>query len=93
MVMPGCREIGLTSAGFMIFVGVNCVMMYVPFRTHASGGSLLPQALTLLLLAFGLGSLMFWGIRGAGRPVGVGLMVGWLFMTLISAGYLTGLHP
>jgi hypothetical protein len=89
---PGFREIGLTTTGFVIFVIVDSIMMYAPFRTHGST-NLLPQAVTLALLAFGLGALMIWSIRGACRPVGVGLMLGWVFMTLISAGYLTGLNP
>jgi hypothetical protein len=89
---PGCREIGLTTTGFVIFVIVDSIMMYVPFRTHSST-NLLPQAITLALLAFGLGALMIWNIRGACRPVGVGMMLGWVFMTLISAGYFTGLNP
>jgi hypothetical protein len=89
---PGCREIGLTTTGFVIFVIVDSIMMYAPFRTHSST-NLLPQAITLVLLAFGLGALMIWHIRGACRPVGVGMMLGWVFMTLISAGYFTGLNP
>jgi hypothetical protein len=89
---PGCREIGLTTAGFVLFVSVDSIMMYAPFRM-AGATSLLPQAITLVLLAFGLGSLMIWSIRGAWRPVGVGMMIGWVFMTLISAGFFTGLNP
>jgi hypothetical protein len=67
-------------------------MMYAPFRMEETP-SLLPQLLTLLLLAFGLGGLLVWHIRGGWRPFGVGLMLGWLFMTLVSAGFLTGLNP
>jgi hypothetical protein len=89
---PGCREVGLTTTGFVIFVIVDSIMMYAPFRTHSST-NLLPQAVTLALLAFGLGPLLIWSIRGACRPVGVGMMLGWVFMTLISAGYFTGLNP
>jgi hypothetical protein len=89
---PGCREIGLTTTGFAIFVTVDSIMMYTPFRTPGPT-SLLPQAITLALLAFGLGALMIWSIRGAARPVGAGMMLGWVFMTLISAGYFTGLNP
>jgi hypothetical protein len=89
---PGCREIGLTTTGFVIFVMVDSIMMYTPFSTPGST-SLLPQALTLALLAFGLGGLLVWSIRGAFRPVGLGIMLGWVFMTLISAGYFTGLNP
>jgi hypothetical protein len=89
---PGCREIGLTTTGFAIFVSVDSIMMYTPFRLSGPT-SLLPQAITLLFLAFGLGTLLVWTIRGAWRPVGIGMMLGWVFMTLISAGYFTGLNP
>jgi hypothetical protein len=89
---PGCREIGLTITGFVIFVSIDSVMMYTPFRISGPT-SLLPQAITLLFLAFGLGTLLVWSIRGAWRPVGIGLILGWVFMTLISAGYFTGLNP
>jgi hypothetical protein len=89
---PGCREIGLTVTGFAIFISVDSVMMYTLFRISGPS-SLLPQAVTLLFLAFGLGTLMVWTIRGAWRPVGIGMMLGWVFMTLISAGYFTGLNP
>ncbi len=91
-VAPGCREIGLTTTGFVIFVSVDSVMMYTPFRISGPT-NLLPQAIALLFLAFGLGALMIWSIRGAWRPVGIGMMLGWVFMTLISAGYFTGLNP
>jgi hypothetical protein len=89
---PGCRDLAVTIAGFGTFVLVDCVMMYAPFRMEETP-SLLPQLLTLLLLAFGLGGLLVWHIRGGWRPFGVGLMLGWLFMTLVSAGFLTGLNP
>ncbi|MBC6466795.1 hypothetical protein HKK74_14970 [Actinomadura alba] len=89
---PGCRDLAATVAGFGTFILVDCVMMYAPLQMKETP-SLLPQMLTLLLLAFGLGGLLVWQIRGAWRPFGVGMMLGWLFMTLISAGFLTGLNP
>lgn len=88
----GCREMGLTTAGFVTFVMIDSVMMYAPFRTK-DAPNLTPQMITLLLLAFGLGGMMVWHIRGAWRPVGVGMMLAWVFLTLVSAGFLTGLNP
>lgn len=88
----GFRDLAVTTAGFATFVLVDCVMMYAPFRMK-DAPSLMPQLITLLLLAFGLGGMLVWHIRGAWRPFGVGMMLGWVFMTLISAGFLTGLNP
>jgi hypothetical protein len=88
----GCRDLAVTTAGFATFVLVDCVMMYAPFQMK-DAPSLMPQLITLLLLAFGLGGMLVWHIRGAWRPFGVGMMLGWVFMTLISAGFLTGLNP
>ncbi|MGH3389510.1 MAG: hypothetical protein ACRDOO_11610 [Actinomadura sp.] len=88
----GCRDVALTTAGFAVFVLIDVVMMYTPFRMRDEP-SLLPQLLTLVLLAFGLGGLLVWQVRGIWRPFGIGLMLGWVFATLISAGFLTGLNP
>ena len=89
---PGCREIGSAVAGFATFVLVDGVMMLAPFSMKEQP-SLLPQALTLLLLAFGLGGMLVWHIKGAWRPYGFGMMFGWVFVTVASAGYLTGINP
>ncbi|MBC6457110.1 hypothetical protein HKK72_04210 [Actinomadura sp. HBU206391] len=89
---PGCRDLAVMVAGFGTFILIDCVMMYAPFQMKEAP-SLLPQLLTLLLLAFGLGGLLVWHVRGAWRPFGIGLMLGWVFMTLVSAGFLTGLNP
>jgi hypothetical protein len=88
----GCREVALTTAGFLVFILIDALMMYTPFRMRDTP-SLVPQLCTLVLLAFGLGGLLSWQVRGVWRPFGIGLMLGWVFMTLISAGYLTGLNP
>jgi hypothetical protein len=86
------RDIGSTAAGFLTFLFVDGVMMYAPLMTSRRP-SLLPQAITLLLLAFGLGGLLVWKVGGGWRPFGIGMMAGWLFLTLISVGFLTGLTP
>jgi hypothetical protein len=89
----GCRAVALTTAGFGVFVLIDAVMMYAPFRMGGDAPSLLPQLCTLALLAFGLGGLLIWQVRGVWRPFGIGLVLGWVFLSLISAGFLTGLNP
>lgn len=90
--LPGCRDVGLGVAGAGTFFVVDAVMMWAPL-TRGAGGTTLPQTITLIVLAFGLGGLLVWRVRGSLRPYGFGMMAGWAFFTLISAGYLTGVSP
>ncbi|MFB4299747.1 hypothetical protein [Actinomadura sp. NTSP31] len=83
------REVGAIAAGFGLFVFVDFVMMYAPLMTSRRP-SLLPQFVTLLVLAFGLGGLLMWKVGGRWRPFGAGMMLAWVFLTLVSVGFLTG---
>ncbi|GAA2455548.1 hypothetical protein GCM10010191_88480 [Actinomadura vinacea] len=87
VVAPPRRE---GVAGFLTFLFVDAVMMYAPLM-NSKRPSTLPQMVTLLVLAFGLGGLLAWHVRGAWRPFGFGMMLGWVFLTLVSVGFLTGL--
>ena len=90
--LPGCRDLALAASGSVTFALVDGIMMWAPLTTTAAS-SPVPQALILLLLAFGLGGLLAWRVGGKWRPYGFGLMAGWVFLTLLSAGYLTGVSP
>ncbi|WP_395106603.1 hypothetical protein [Actinomadura sp. SCN-SB] len=90
--MPPPPVIGRAVAGFLTFLFVDAVMMYAPLMMSRRP-SLLPQMVALLTLAFGLGGLLVWKVRGAWRPFGIGMMLGWLFLTLVSLGLLTGVSP
>jgi hypothetical protein len=90
--LPGCRDLALGGCGLATFTLVDAIMMWAPLTTTASS-SPAPVALILLLLAFGLGGLLAWRVGGAWRPYGFGMMAGWVALTLLSAGYLTGVSP
>jgi hypothetical protein len=90
--LPGCRDLALMACGVITFALVDVVLMWAPL-TRPAASATFPQVLILALLAFGLGGLLAWHVRGACRPYGFGLMIGWLFLTLLSAGYLTGVNP
>ncbi|TNY37790.1 hypothetical protein EIO00_06440 [Thermomonospora catenispora] len=77
------------AAGFLTFCFVDLVMMYAPLM-GVYRSSLLPQFVALLVVAFGLGGLLAWQVRGAWRPFGYGMMLAWVALTLISVGFLTG---
>ncbi|TYK50524.1 hypothetical protein [Actinomadura decatromicini] len=83
------RDVGALVAGFGIFLLVDAVMMYGPLMT-SSRPSLLPQFITLIMLAFGLGGLLVWKVGGRWRTFGHGMMLAWVFLTLVSVGFLTG---
>ncbi|MFD0683795.1 hypothetical protein [Actinomadura fibrosa] len=85
----GRRDIGAIAAGFGIFVFVDVVMMWAPLMMSRRP-SLWPQFVTLLVLAFGLGGLLTWKVGGRWRPFGIGMMLAWVFLTLVSVGFLTG---
>ncbi|WUH99502.1 hypothetical protein OHR68_39445 [Spirillospora sp. NBC_00431] len=84
------QDVKALVAGFGIFLFVDAVMMYAPLMTSRRP-SLLPQFVTLLVLAFGLGSLLVWKVGGRWRMFGYGMMLAWVFLTLVSVGFLTGL--
>ncbi|GAA1860526.1 hypothetical protein [Actinomadura bangladeshensis] len=83
------RDVKALAAGFGLFVFVDLVMMWAPLMMSRRP-SLLPQFVTLLLLAFGLGGLLVWQVGGRWRTFGIGMMLAWGFLTLVSVGFLTG---
>ncbi|MFG2246000.1 hypothetical protein [Spirillospora sp. NPDC048823] len=83
------RDVKALAAGFGLFLFVDAVMMWAPLMMSRRP-SLLPQFITLLVLAFGLGSLLIWKVGGRWRTFGIGMMLAWVFLTLVSVGFLTG---
>lgn len=91
----GMRQITGVSSGFGTFILVNAFMMYSAFQeniVHGKDMNLLAQAVSLIVLAFGLGGFLAWRLEGFARLYGIGLMTGWTFMTLFSLGFCTGLN-
>ncbi|MEU8344435.1 hypothetical protein SAMN05443665_103663 [Actinomadura meyerae] len=83
------RDVKALAAGFGVFLFVDLVMMWAPLMMSRRP-SLLPQFVTLLLLAYGLGGLLVWRVGGRWRTFGIGMMLAWVFLTLVSVGFLTG---
>jgi len=86
---PSMRARVLAGFGFATFFIIDLIVMYPQLSSPAS--STLPQAVVLLAVAFGLGSLLAWGVGDAWRPFGFGMMAGWVMLTLLSLGILTGM--
>ncbi|MDL4773600.1 MULTISPECIES: hypothetical protein [Thermomonosporaceae] len=85
----GGRDIGAVAAGFGTFVFVDAMMMWAPLMS-SDRSNLWPQLVALLVLAFGLGGLLVWKVGGTWRQFGAGMMLAWVFLTLVSVGFLTG---
>ncbi|RFU43530.1 hypothetical protein DZF91_00590 [Actinomadura logoneensis] len=88
--LPARADLWTGAAGALTFALVDLVMMYAPMMMSRRP-STLPQFVALIVVAFGLGSLLVWKVGGRGRPFGFGMMIGWAFLTLVSVGFLTGL--
>jgi hypothetical protein len=90
----GMREITAVGSGLGTFILVDAIMMYSAFERnvmHRQDLNLVAQALSLVLLAFGLGGFLAYKMTGFMRLYGVGLMCGWTFLTLFSLGFCTGI--
>jgi hypothetical protein len=86
---PSLRDRVLGGFGFATFLLIDLIVMFPQLNSPAA--STLPQAVVLLAVAFGLGSLLAWGVGDGWRPFGFGLMAGWVLITLLSLGILTGM--
>ncbi|GAA3212428.1 hypothetical protein [Actinocorallia longicatena] len=87
--VPSWQTRILAAFGFVTYAIVNLIVMWVPLHDHHV--SALPQAVVLVVVAFGVGSLLAWVVGGAWRAFGFGMIGGWLALTLLSLGFLTGL--
>ncbi|MGH3380908.1 MAG: hypothetical protein ACRDP6_39850 [Actinoallomurus sp.] len=90
----GMREITAVGSGLGTFILVDAIMMYSAFERnvmHRQDLNLVAQALSLVLLAFGLGGFLAYKMTGFMRLYGVGLMCGWTFLSLFSLGFCTGI--
>lgn len=77
------------AAGFVAYALINLVVMWAPM--HNSGAGTGVQAVVLMVVAFGFGAFLVWGVGRKGRPYGFGMMLGWVLLTLLSLGFATGL--
>lgn len=89
---PSRRDLVLAGTGFGTFVLLDLIVMFGPLMGRETPTTV-PQTVILIVFAFGLGGLLAWQVRGPWRLYGIGLMLGWIFLTLISAGFATGVMP
>lgn len=87
--------VGLAFAGIGLFIAANVAIAFVA-AILSSGGSDVWLALAagaLALFAFGGGIALVLLRRPWAKGLGLGLMIGWALMTVITAGFCTGVNP
>ncbi|MCD0452543.1 hypothetical protein LO762_25645 [Actinocorallia sp. API 0066] len=87
---PGRREMVLAGVGALLFALIDLIVMWAPMRDRDLSSS--AQAVVLVVVAFGFGTVLVKLIGGAFRPIGFGMMLGWVALTLFSLGFATGLN-
>lgn len=80
------------GAGVVAFAVLNVLIGFAALSTSEEA-AILFGALMLGAAAFGGGGLMIAVGRRQLKAFGIGLMIGWALLSVISAGYCTGLNP
>ncbi|MFC4063029.1 hypothetical protein ACFOWE_32520 [Planomonospora corallina] len=84
--------IGLAFVGFLAFVVINLVVGIAAVSTESAAG-IGTGAVFLALIAFGGGIWLTRRPEPWAKGLGIGLMAGWALVSIVSAGFCTGLNP
>jgi len=84
--------VGLAFAGLFGYVIVNVVVGFIAVATGSSVGVGIAAAF-LAVFAFGLGLTLVFMRKPWSQGLGMGLMIGWALVSIVSAGFCTGLNP
>ncbi|MCV7343761.1 hypothetical protein H7J91_04820 [Mycolicibacterium rhodesiae] len=81
--------------GTFLYFALNFVIGFAALsmsdgRGH---GTLILAAVVLALIAFGGGGVLLATTKANGKGLGLGLMIGWAVLSVISVGFCTGLNP
>jgi hypothetical protein len=84
--------VGLAVAGFFAYIMINFVVVIVVLML-ASPASLVAGTVFLAVLALGGGVTLLLLRRPWAKGLGLGLMIGWGLVSIVTAGFCTGLNP
>lgn len=87
---PGRRESLLAALGGALFALIDLIVMWAPMRDRDVSST--PQAVVLLVVAFGFGTVMVKLVGKSFRYIGFGMMIAWVALTVFSLGFATGLN-
>ncbi|MCT9931699.1 hypothetical protein N5079_15915 [Planotetraspora sp. A-T 1434] len=88
----------MTFAGIAIFVVVNLLAFIATLSAADSVGSgkniiMGVGAVILAAAALGGGAVLIMLRKPWSRGLGLGLMIGWALMSIVSVGFCTGINP
>ncbi|GAA3443320.1 hypothetical protein [Planomonospora venezuelensis] len=89
---PSGASVGMALLGVVVYVVVNVLFGFIALGTGSTTGFAVVAAL-LALLTFGSGVVLVKSGTPLARGMGVGLMIGWGLVTVLSAGFCTGVNP
>ncbi|WP_206184884.1 hypothetical protein [Thermoactinospora rubra] len=88
--------VGTAFAGFALFLMLNFIVGLAAFTMGGEASSSAPVvagAVLLALIGIGGGLVLLFLRRPWAKGLGLGLMIGWAFMSIVTAGFCTGLNP
>ncbi|MCV7214450.1 hypothetical protein H7J51_04020 [Mycobacterium crocinum] len=88
-------SVGMTFLGAFLYMPLNFVVGFaVLAMSEGSGhGALVAGAVLLAIIAFGGGATLLATSNANGKGFGLGLMIGWAVLTVVSVGFCTGINP
>lgn len=88
-------SVGMTFLGAFLYLALNLVVGFglVAASDSLGRGGLAAGAVGLALIAFGGGAALLATKNAGAKGLGLGLMIGWAFLSVVSVGFCTGLNP
>lgn len=95
---PKKISIGMVFVGAPVYVALNSLLGFLAFiiassSTDSANVILGAAAVMLALIAFGGGAALLTVRNPQAKGVGLGLMVGWALVSLVTVGICTGINP
>ncbi|MFC6577823.1 hypothetical protein [Planomonospora parontospora] len=84
--------VALAFVGVLAFIAANVLMALLAFSTGSPVG-IGVAAVVLALGTFGGGILLVRKGEPWSKGLGIGLMAGWALVSIVSAGFCTGINP
>lgn len=88
-------SIGMAFLGAFLYFGFNLVLGFAVLGMADSNGhvAVATGAAVLAVVALGGGGALLATSNPTVKGLGLGLMIGWAFLSIVSVGFCTGLNP
>lgn len=88
--------VGLAFVGFFAYLIINTIVGFIAVSAESSadnGAAYAVAAVVLVLIGIGAGIGLLLVRKPWAKGMGIGLMIGWALVSIVSAGWCTGLNP